>query len=390
LILAGLLGLVFFPYDSYRPDFERTLSRALGEPVAVKAVDVTFTPYPAITLTGVTVGQDSYASADTIYLLPEPVSLLGVHRYLQVQVRGMRLKQAGLSRLSRWLTPGALGDITLDRLEVTGLALDLGRYSIDGLALAVQLEGRQQLRQAVYGDDAAPLRVNVEPGAQGISWSLVATAWKLPVRPELHFDRLEASGTLLPGRLAIEQLEGQLYDGRVGGSGQLVWDDEPAVSLGLEFERLQAGRFLATYGAEPRVEGLLGGRLKLVARAKTFRGLADAARMEGSFQVDQGSLVRVDLAEALRSAGKLEPITGGTTRFEELSGVFAMDDKAVRLARLKLASGLMHAFGQVTVSRQNGTISGSGTAEMRGSATVVRTNVSLSGKAADPALKAGG
>jgi hypothetical protein len=389
LILAGLLGLVFFPYDSYRPDFEQTLSRALGEPVTVQSVDVTFTPYPAITLSGVSVGQEPYASADTVYLLPEPVSLLGSHRYLQVQVRGPRLKQAGLPRLSRWLTPGALGEITIDRLEVEGLSLDLGRYSVDGLNLSLPLEARQQLGKLIYGNDAAPLRVSLVPGSQGLAWTLAAAGWKLPVRPELHFDRLEARGMLVPGRLTIEQLEGQLYDGRVGGSGQLVWDEEATLSLALEFERLLADKLLATYGAEPRVDGLLGGKLKLAARAKSFRGLADAVRMDGSFQVDHGSLGRIDLAEALRSAGKLEPITGGTTRFEEFSGVFAMDDKAVRLARLKLASGLMHAFGQVTVSRQNGAISGGGTAEMRGTATTVRTSVNLSGKAADPALKAG-
>jgi hypothetical protein len=269
---------------------------------------------------------------------------------------------------------------------VDGLALDLGKRAIEGLSASVQLD--QGPAKVLFGAAGDALRVEAVPRRDGLSLSLSATGWNLPFRPALHFDHLDVQAELVPGRLTIKSLDGQLYDGAVAGNGVLAWDGEPALSLTLEFERLLADKVLALYGAEPGLDGALGGKLRVGARAPTLGGLNDSVRMEGTFLVAHGALKRIDLVEALRSSGKLEPITGGSTRFEEFSGAFSMDDKAVRLSRLRLSSGLMQAYGQVAVSRQNGSISGGGSTEMHGSATTVRATLAITGKAADPALKA--
>lgn len=389
IILAGLLLLVFFPYGNYRPDFEARLTSILGEPVTIANVEVAFTPYPAVTLSGVEIGSPVYASVGSIYLLPEPISLLGMHHYRQVLVSGVSMKEGGLPRISRWLTPGSLGEIAISQLVFEGATLDLGGRSLSGLNGRIQLVGERALGSIEVGTEGEAFHLSMTPTQDGLSWVLSARDWKLQSDPELPFDRVEARGRMSPGLLSIDKLEGLLFDGAIAGTGELAWTGDANLAMNLDFERLDAARLMALFRGEPGLEGRLTGKLKLMARAGSFSALAGTAQLEGTFQVEQGNLKRIDLAQALRAVGKLEPVTGGATRFEDFSGAFAIDDKAVRLSRLRLHSGLMSAFGQVAVMRGGGAISGGGIAEMRGSATTVRANLSLSGKAADPAIKAG-
>ena len=122
-VVLGISRLVFYPYDEYRPEFERRLSRMLDDTVKIGNVRVGFIPWPVISLERVTVGGTVYANIDAIRIVPEPWTLIaGRQQYQQVVVEGMRIQDSGITRLGHWFSPGSMEDVRLDKFEVTGLS----------------------------------------------------------------------------------------------------------------------------------------------------------------------------------------------------------------------------------------------------------------------------
>ena len=148
LFAVALLVVILFPYDSYRPEFEQRLSRALQDDVKIGEVRLSFLPYPAITLDRVAVGADPYVTMNEVRLVPELGSLLGP-RYREVTVNGVRVKESGLGKFSKWFLPAGMDDAAVGRLEITGLALDLAGASIEGLRGSARIDDQHGLNKLV-------------------------------------------------------------------------------------------------------------------------------------------------------------------------------------------------------------------------------------------------
>lgn len=388
--VLAILRVVLYPYDEYRPQFERRLSLALDDAVTIGNVRVSFVPLPVIVLERVSVGTTAYATADVVRLAPEPDSLLGDHQYREVRVEGLRIREAGFGRISRWFQPGGMGSTAIRQLDVSGLSLDLGQGSLDGLAGSAELDAQRGLTKFVVRAREGNFRVEAVPGSTGLSLSVAANAWKAPFKPMLAFSAFELKGTLSPGRFVIDKMEGRAYDGVFSGSGGIDWDQDARMAIKLDIQHVSAGTLLDALGGPSLVEGKAAGTLLVEAKAPSLARLAETVRTDGAFKVAHGSLKRIDLAGALRSSSHARSgvVRGGSTGFEQLSGTFSSDAGAVRLSSLRLVSGLMHASGQATVSRQDDAgIAGLASVEMRGSAGAIRSQVSISGRAADPELR---
>lgn len=380
-----LLVVVLFPYDNYRPDFERRLSAVLADEVRIGEVRIALLPYPAITLDRVTVGADPYLSANQIRLLPEIGSLFGP-RYREVQIDGVRVKESGLSRFSNWFQPSAMGDAVVGRLEISGLALDLAGDSIEGLQGSARIDEQKGLLKFVLRATEGDLRVEVIPGLAGVWLNMSASGWKAPFKPELAFSFIELRGELVPGRLTLNNIDGRLYDGGISGSGTIVWMQEPTLALKLDFQRLAVEQLLPALGVEAVVDGSASGKLQVASKAMALHRLDDEVKLDGTFALERGSLKRVDLTAALR-ANQRATLRGGTTSFQEFSGTFAVDGRTCRFGNLRLASGLMRASGQVSVVRGDKVLSGNTSLEMRGSVNAARASATVSGTVQEPELR---
>ncbi|WIM06057.1 MAG: hypothetical protein OHM77_01830 [Candidatus Nitricoxidivorans perseverans] len=383
-VALAVLAVLLFPYGNYRPDVERWLSGALHDTVKVGGLGVRFAPFPNITLSQVTVGTDGHASAASVRVLPEPSFLFGSRKRIrEVRVEGVRLSQAGIERAARWLPADALGNVTLGRLILKDVSVDFGQTSADGLSGEGVIDPERGLVKWSLRNREGTLRLEVSPGKTAAEISASGTLWKTPFQPALLFDALTVQGELSAGRFRFGTFDGRLYDGQVEGAGVLAWGKEGARFEGdLEFRRLAADRLLAALSTAPAIEGAASGRLRLEAQAPALAGLAAAVRMAGRFDIAQGVLKRIDLAEAIRARA---PIRGGATRFEQFSGGFAADERGVRLTDLQLASGLMRASGQATAA--GGKLDGGAVVEMRGSAGAMRAGMAIAGSVGDPELK---
>ena len=81
-------------------------------------------------------------------------------------------------------------------------------------------------------------------------------------------------------------------------------------------------------------------------------------------------------------------VQGGSTRFEQMSGIIRIAPESIRLTDVSLASGLLKANGMIDIAR-DGRVAGRLDVEMRGSANLVRMPVVPAGTLRDPVISAG-
>ncbi|MES1166916.1 MAG: hypothetical protein ABUL68_02845, partial [Pseudomonadota bacterium] len=106
----------------------------------------------------------------------------------------------------------------------------------------------------------------------------------------------------------------------------------------------------------------------------------------GSFAIRKGDLDGVDLVRALQVGGR-EPVQGGATRFEEITGTLALSGDRFQYRNLKLGSGLLSATGGFDVTPAND-VSGKTYVELKSQAAQIRGNFSISGSLKAIVLKA--
>lgn len=385
LVVAGLVSILFYPYDKYRPAFEAHLSKLFANEVSVGSVKLSFTPLPVLLLERVVVGSDARTTIDEIALLPNVRSLLGNPSFREARVSGLHLHQAAIGRLSDWFSEESVKDLGIDRILIDNLTLEFGWTTLGGLSGTLKAGSPSGV---VFEGRAAQGKLLVEAvsARDGLKISAKSSQWDVPIEPPLALGAIDFVGTLSSKRLLVEKVEAQAFDGIIAGTGRLDWEAAPGMALDLVLKHVSTARLLDAMQASPLLEGELAGQIQLTSDLPASRWLAQGAKVDGNVTVTKGRLKKLDFAGALRgSRGATR--SGGDTGFEELSGRVSVDRSVVRVVGARLASGLMSAAGQTIISRETGGISGQVNVEMRSSASALRAQLAISGNSRDPELR---
>jgi hypothetical protein len=385
-IVAGTVRVILYPYDEYRPEIEAHLSRMFADEVSVGSVKLEFAPFPTFTLRNVAIGRNSDATAEQVSIVPNPALLFGGEPIRTARISRLQLRESALGKIEKWLLPGTMREYQLDRIEVENLSLDIGWTKLQGLSgtLKPGYGGVASFAGKGQGD----FSFEAVPGNAGLAISAKAGQWVVPVNPPLQVAALDFNGTLTPGNLVVAKFDARVFDGLVSGNGLVAWDASPRMALDMALKHVAAAKLLQACGAPAMINGELTGQIQYANSAPSIRWLGSNAKAGGSIQVARGSLQRIDLAGALRTSGQRSgPYRGGETGFEDFTGKLSVDAGAVRVAEIRLSSGLMLASGQAAVARDTGKMAGTANVEMRGSVRAARATMSIGGNASDPELR---
>lgn len=390
LIAAAVFGVarvVLYPYDEYRPAIEAHLTRMLGDEVGVGNISLVFAPVPTFTVDKVVVGRDADATAERISLVPNPGFIFGGQPIRAARVDGLQIRESAIGKLGKWFLPGTMGEFQVDRIDVANLVLDLGWVKLRGLTGTLR-PARSGVASFTGRLGEGDFEFEASPASAGLAVSARAGQWVVPVNPPLQVAALDFTGTLAPGSLVVTKVDARLFDGLISGNGVLAWDSSPRMALDLTMKHVAAVKLLDALHAPTLISGELNGQLQYATSAPSSRWLGPNAKATGNVTVARGSLKKIDLAAALKTSGQRGgPHRGGETGFEDLVGKFSLEAGSVRIADVRLSSGLMLASGQAAVARDTGLITGSAHVEMRGTARAPRATMSIGGNAADPELR---
>jgi len=155
----------------------------------------------------------------------------------------------------------------------------------------------------------------------------------------------------------------------------------------LSFKRVNATRLGEAIGLGQQFSGETSGEVHFSTKGDAWASVFSAINAEGDFAMQRGSIRGIDLAEAARNVSR-NPVQGGATPFENLSGTIKLTPSRYQFAGLVLNSGMMQSTGFVEVSSEL-MVSGMMELRMRGTANQTRVPISISGPLKSPVVQIG-
>lgn len=370
-LIAGLVLVHFVPFDRFIPQFEKQASAHLRQPVKIKALHLALVPRVHWRLDGVSVGsQLTVASIDAF---PELANMFGDTKvFKSLALESAELSEDGLFALLFGKPQGR-------DFKVASVSVKNGRLKSKTMILppldakiAIGEDGAWQKIALETADHKTNLAL--EPKGSGAQLEIATNAFSMPFGPAFLLEDFSATGVLGRDELRLSEFKGAGYGGFLSGNASLKWSAGWSLDGELGFRAIDPGRIAPALLAEGKLEG----KSAYSMRAKSYDELFAAPRMEGSFLVQKGTLLGVDLTRLLQGDSG-----GGKTVFAELAGNFAYEGGRTQLRQVHLRAGPLAAGGNADVDAGKN-ISGRFAVEVKSPVAQARADFAVSGTLKEP------
>lgn len=353
LLLIVVSGLLFFPYDRFKPGLEEELRKVWQTPVAVGSVQIKLLPQPGLLLSDVRIGERGDSTVDQIRLY-SLFSLLGSGPYIleRVEISGGRVNADHLVGMSPLSTEqkGSAARFVAKQALIERLTVVAGPLTLNELNGEVTFLANGQIQKAALQTVDRSLRLEITPGRQGAALTAEALGWRATDISPLTFDSLQAKGWLQKGKLTIQSFDSRTMGGVLKGTWMLDWSNGLVMVGEGALERLDCRKISAIFAPSLSLEGDLIGTLRLRGAGRSWPAMWESAEASLDAVVVRGTLHGVDLGEAARR-GHGALVRAGSTKFDRLAVRMAIDPRQVVGRDLTMNAGMFTATGQFVSSR---------------------------------------
>lgn len=387
LLVAGVLGVVLFPYDRYRGEVERRASAWLGQPVTIGSMHLALSASPGIVLEQVRVGAQPGVALGSVRVIPDVMTLGDLSwRVGTVVLEKPAIDQNLILALLDERRSPSTDTLRLQRVRIERATVSIAGMSLDDVSGDIFLTPQAGISEIrLNGGNGAVSVLAVPEGKNALKLTLGSTAWRLPLAGGIPVESIDAQAVLTRDALRADKVDLRMLEGVVSGSATVQWGPRIDLTVQAKFDRIGLQRLFAMVEPSARIQGQIGGRLSLRGNGESFSVALRALSGSGPFKVERGVFQGFDLVEAVRNSRSETPVRGGDTRLEELEGSIAFEGGKWRLGGLRGHSGALAAYGYLNQS--GGKLEGAMDVQLRGSASQVNVPVAISGSLADPVLK---
>jgi hypothetical protein len=216
-------------------------------------------------------------------------------------------------------------------------------------------------------------------GNGDLEFDVTASSITLPFASEVTLSSFAMKGIATRQGMNIAAWGGSVLDGAVSGTANVRWSSNWQVEGALTVRGINAAVFAPALLSEGKAEGT--GRFSMSGPDPTK--LANAARIEGNFNVGKGALGTVDLSRVLQTSGRQY---AGRTQFTEMNGHGLYDRGAVALRNIDITAGALHAAASADIS-SGGALSGRIVADIRTTVQPLRATLLLGGTVKEPQVR---
>ncbi|MFZ2525685.1 MAG: AsmA-like C-terminal region-containing protein [Candidatus Ferrigenium altingense] len=292
-----------------------------------------------------------------------------------VAARGIRVSGSGKVEFSDgWRIQAALAQIDAPLEQVMAL-----------LEKPVELTGAISAKGALSGKASTlgALKDNFRfSGEVLISHATARIAEGL--RHPLVFDQIKARVAVQPEHLELNALEARLYGGKLSGKMSINRRDT-VLAAEVAVNGIAMQSLVEALTNEVLFTGNMDGAAKFSMRLDEFERFPENMQLAGNFHLRNGVLTKVDLAQAASNPGKTNT-AGGTTRFDDLTGLLNVDASGYHFRKLKIVSGSLNAEGRVDVSPSL-QLGGMLDTDVKGTAGLVSMPMVVSGTLNNPVVR---
>ena len=359
LVLVFVLPL-FWPMDEYISPIEQRLSERLGESVKVGGLKASLLPLPKLEIRQITVGSNQALSVASATLRFDPLTLFSPDKVIDETVlQGVVIDGQQLEKVMGWLN-GLSGNasFSLRQLNLQDVQIKTTGIVLPQLKGSALFEGGEFARLVLH-DEADKMHVDLKSVSGRLQIAFGIRENSLPLLPQVKFSDFNATGEIMQGGMVLSELDAHAYNGIWSGSGKLSWGKEWSAEARIDARTMDMDKMLPQYGlaGEVFVNGVFS------SRGASLSGLADALRLEATFEAKRGVINGIDMVETARLLSR-EHLVGGRTHFDQMNGSLLLENHVVRLRQIKISSGMLNASGSFDIAN-DGRLAGSFNSEIK-------------------------
>ena len=357
LLLAAALALpLFISLDDYIPQIEKEASARLKEPVSITSIRFGALPLPHVTIDGIKVGTTDDVVLGKVRVTPDILSLLREDKVIKsIEIDSLTLTPAAIASVPAWSKSDATRSpaepplIRVESILLNGAVVVFGNSRFGPFDARVSLDANGEPTESSLTTQDGTFKALIKPDQSNYLIDGSAKAWTMPFGLPISFDELTIKGTATRDDVTLSQVSAKLYGGTVDGKATVDWHDGIQAHANLDINHVETQKIASLLSPTTQVSGMLSGGAVLSASAPSAAHLTSALHLEMPFQVQDGIIHGVDIQKAATSLIK-QGATGGTTRFDQLSGHMVIEHGAYHFTQLQIASGALAADGNVDVS----------------------------------------
>lgn len=301
------------------------------------------------------------AEGDLEVHLDGPAPILQLPRLdARIEAAGQDIRFGLRQPLRLLLDDGPTAELAAARLSLNGQDLDLaGSFVLgDPISADLQINGEgldlRPLLPVGNGSGATPAETDVDFSALvGPRLGLALSLDEVMISDELRLSAVRARARLHDGRLRLDPLEAGVFGGSFAGSVDVDFTTSPpSTRINPRFNGIQAQQVARLLSDAAPLSGL--GEMNLDFR---FSGLTAGEILasldgEGSFRLDDGALLGVDLRRLVEerltvaTLANVNEAFGGETPFRSLAGTIRAESGVIFLPDLNLSAADFGAAGQ--------------------------------------------
>ena len=352
LLLAAVP--LFVSLDDYRPQIERAVSEKLKEPVKLKSLRLAGLPLPHLVVDGIEIGKAGDLRVGKVSVTPDLLSLLTDTKVIRsIDIEGLVINQRALERIPVWtqIDPKAKPagfTVQVRSVRLDDALLQLQKTSFGPFDARVTIAANGAPERADITARDGKFKATVQPFGEKFSIDVQARGWRLPAGPPVLFDELLVKGTATLNSADFGDIKAKLYGGTVVGKSSIAWQKGLQLKGNYTVNDLELRDLVPLFSPQTKVTGKLTAKPVFSANAANAAQISSALRLETPFNIRDGVLHGIDIQKAATSL--ITKDSSGQTRFDTLSGNFAMDRGTQRITNLNVASGSLAADGNVTIA----------------------------------------
>lgn len=341
-----LVLLQFISLSLWSSSVEQKMALSIGEPVQIRDLHVSLWPRPHLILQDVAAGPIGDITARTVEVYPDMMSLLKSHTTLHsVVVEGLILEQGSLQRPLDWIASSVKQQsFQTEHIRLQNVTIKVPDMELPSFDAESTLDQQGALVHATL--TANNISAEIKPQGEHKVLSMQAQNWQLPIGAPLLFDELTAQGTIMDTQVDFSKIEGSLYGGSLKGILSIDWSSGWKAAGNFELAKVDLAQVTPVISDFAHLRGRVYARADLAMSGEQVHQLMKNPSIQARFEVEQGELGGLDLA---RAASGREQV-GGVTRFDLLSGNWALQDQQYQLSQLDLKAGSLSAQGEVGIS----------------------------------------
>ncbi|MCW5605245.1 MAG: AsmA family protein, partial [Burkholderiales bacterium] len=354
-VLVAVLAIApfFVSVDDYRPRIEQLLSEKLKEPVSIRRVRLAGLPLPHVVADGIEIGKADI-KVGRIAVTPDLLSMLSDTKVIRsIGIEGLVLNQRALDRIPAWTQADPKAKpagftVQVRAIHLDGALLQLQKTTFGPVDARISLAANGFPERADIATRDGKFKARVKPAGGKFGIEVDAKGWRPPTGPPILFDELQIRGMATANEANLTDVRAKLYGGNVAGVTTVGWRKGLQLKGSYQVSGIELRDLVPLFSQQTKLSGRLTAKPVFSGSAPSAAQFQNALRLETPFDIRDGVLQGIDIQKAASSL--LSKDSGGQTRFDTLSGHYALERGTQRITGLKVASGSLAANGNVTIA----------------------------------------